>query len=47
LNLKQDLSLGVSLVIYIHVLHFWLAHIICMLEVIEEPQKDTEIFLFW
>jgi len=31
LNLKQDLTFGVLLVIYIHFLYVWLAHIIFML----------------
>jgi len=36
LNLKQDLTVGVLLVIYIQFLHICLAHIAYILKVIEE-----------
>jgi len=42
LNLKQDLAVGVLLVIYIHFLHVWPTHIVDML-VIEESQENIEI----
>jgi len=57
LNLKQELTVGILLVIYIHVLHFWLTHIVNnMLEVRKESlitqkswgaRKRTESFGFY
>jgi len=43
LNLNQDLVVKVLLVIYIHFLYVWLAHVINMVKTIEELQENTEI----
>ena len=43
LHLKQDLTFGVLLVMYIHFWHVWFAHIVCMLEVTEKPQENAKI----
>jgi len=43
LSLKQYLTIDVLLVIYIRFLHVRLAHVVYMLEVMEESQENTEI----
>jgi len=43
LDLNQDLVVKVLLVIYIHFLYVWLAHVINMVKTIEELQENTEI----
>jgi len=42
LNLKQDLVVGILLVLYIHFPRVWLAHIVDMLEMIEDSQENAE-----